>query len=453
MKLEISLSLFAVWWLFLSSITPTLALKCGIAGVTEQCMGDTDPRYDPDVSYDLKEQSGYYANAEGLYVSLNYKYLADGLPSTTHPLGTEPGAEALGNFSFFPSILFSNITINGPRMQIQGYEIFTSTEGKPGIISRRDRYYVSTFEKNGQSVRFGNAGISDTIDNNIVDNNREYLDASSDTTAGMFTDNKARKLTVQASYLTDGIRSSHTMTIYRQEPEVGQPFLYYLERGDGTRIKDASAWVADMEKAMDEAYVWSTEFAPPIIPLDYMRPTKPVTTLQCTNPDQDLCATEEDWRKEDPNFNDTPYVEPNGVLTGGFIAAVTISSIVVAVAIFYFVNRSLMRRQEQRLKSAFSAAVSRHIDGGLTSNLSPEEVSKLYHDVDIDGNGNISKSELKQLINEDGVGNLSDKDFDMMFSTIDLDGNGNVTFTEFIAFFASLPTDNGDETWDENATA
>ena len=224
---------------------------------------------------------------------------------------------------------------------------------------------------------------------------------------------------------------------------------------------ERGSWVlAEMEKKMDEEanVVWSTtQFAPNIIPLDYTRrPTKPVATLQCTNPDQDLvCATEENLRKLDSNFTHAPsYVEHSGVLSGrGFIAAVTISSIVVAVAIFYFVNRSLMRRQEQRLKSAFSAAVSRHIDGGLTSNLSPEEVSKLYHDVDIDGNGNISKSELKQLINEDGVGNLSDKDFDMMFSTIDLDGNGNVTFTEFIAFFASLPTDNGDETWDENATA
>ena len=100
----------------------------------------------------------------------------------------------------------------------------------------------------------------------------------------------------------------------------------------------------------------------------------------------------------DPNFNDTsPYGEPNGVLTGGFIAAVIISSIVVAAVIFYAVNRILlMRKQDQSLKAAFGAAVSRHIDDGLTSSsLSPEKVSKLFRKVDIDNNGNISKAELK----------------------------------------------------------
>ena len=420
-------------------------------------MGDTDPRYDPDVSYDLKEQSGYYVNSQGLYITLEYKYGANGMPAINGPLGNEPGAEAFGNFSFFPSILFRNMTVDGPRMQLATYEIFTSTEGKPGVISRRDAYYVSTFEKNGQCVRFGNTGISEqgTSNNQTVENEQpEYLTATSDTTAGLHHYIAARKLMVQASYLADGTSLSRTTTLYN-EAEVGQRSLYYLNRADGTRIKDESAWLAEFEKKMDEANVWSTAFAPPMIPLDYMRPTESIATLQCTNPDQDLCSTEEDWRKMDPNFNDTPYVEPNGVLTGGFIAAVTILSIVVAAAIFYVVNRSLMRKQEQRLKTAFSAAVSRHIDGGLTSSLSPEKVSKLYREVDIDNNGRISKAELKQLMNEDGLGSLSDKDFDMMFSTIDLDGNGHVNFMEFTAFFASLPTgdEQEDESWNEDATA
>ena len=102
---------------------------------------------------------------------------------------------------------------------------------------------------------------------------------------------------------------------------------------DGKRIE-----VAEMKKTMDEAHVlWSSEFVPPIIPLDYMiLCTNPVTTLQYTNPDPDLCTTkQEDWKKWDPNFNDTPYVESNGIFTSGFIAAVTIMlSIIIAVAIF-----------------------------------------------------------------------------------------------------------------------
>ena len=103
---------------------------------------------------------------------------------------------------------------------------------------------------------------------------------------------------------------------------------------DGKRIE-----VAEMENIIDAAHVlcWSSEFAPPIIPLDCMiLCTNPVTTLQYTNSDPDLCTTkQEDWKKWDPNFNDTPYVESNGNFTSGFIAAVTIMlSIIIAVAIF-----------------------------------------------------------------------------------------------------------------------
>ena len=207
---------------------------------------------------------------------------------------------------------------------------------------------------------------------------------------------------MQASYLVDGTSLSRTATVYNQQ-KVSQQSLYYLNLSIIPISRtERSSWVlAETEKKMDEEanVVWSTtQFAPTIIPLDYTRrPTKPVATLQCTNPDQDLvCATEENLRKLDSNFTHAPsYVEHGGVLSGrGFIAAVTISSIVVAVAIFYAVNTSLMRKQQQRLKASFSATVSRHIYGGLTStsSLSLKKVSKLYHEVDTDGNGNIFKS-------------------------------------------------------------
>ena len=118
-----SLSLFAIWWrLFLSSITPTLALKCGTEGVTEQCMGDTDPSYDPDVlSYDCsrKEQSGlFYANIEGFFLLL----LNTDIWAVVCLLQIDPS-----------SILFRNTTVNGSRrMQMQTYQIiFTSTAGRP----------------------------------------------------------------------------------------------------------------------------------------------------------------------------------------------------------------------------------------------------------------------------------------------------------------------------------
>ena len=48
-----SASLALLGSLFLGAPTGSAALKCGIAGVTKQCLGKTDVRYDSDASYDL----------------------------------------------------------------------------------------------------------------------------------------------------------------------------------------------------------------------------------------------------------------------------------------------------------------------------------------------------------------------------------------------------------------
>ena len=46
--------------------TQSSALKCGIKGVTEPCIGETDDRYNPDVSYNLKDQNDLWKKKEGL---------------------------------------------------------------------------------------------------------------------------------------------------------------------------------------------------------------------------------------------------------------------------------------------------------------------------------------------------------------------------------------------------
>ena len=57
------------------------ALKCGIKGITEPCIGDTDIRYNPDVSYDIKEQDNFWARYEGLYIGDQSSILAYGKPN------------------------------------------------------------------------------------------------------------------------------------------------------------------------------------------------------------------------------------------------------------------------------------------------------------------------------------------------------------------------------------
>lgn len=413
------------------------ALKCGIGGITKPCIGDTDPRYDPKATYDLKSQTAYYKNLlpkgsnTGLFSGLSYIYNEEGIPSKNIVV---PGLEALGNFSYFPAPIFTNVTVYGSRLIQTDYFISKSTTmGGPGLLNALEVLHTSTFEKNGQAQMIANTVVTGGYQ---MLKDGDIITSTSNETAELYS--RREDQLRQASYVVHEGTLSSVETAYRIYD--GQPEFWYMRRQTQT-MKSESEWLREFEAALDDAGVLSAASAGAFgLPLDLAKPSIPINERQCAQADQNLCPTEEMWQKKDPYFNQSPYVEPDGILTGGFIAAVIVSSIIIAAAIFYFINRTLMMKQQERLQVAFRKAVSKQISGGLKDDLSPDQLLKLYKKVDADGNGTISKDELKQLINENGLGDLSDKDFNVMFSTIDLDDNKALSFTEFTAFFASLPS-------------
>ena len=101
---------------------------------------------------------------------------------------------------------------------------------------------------------------------------------------------------------------------------------------------------------------------------------------------------EEDWKKYDPEFGTSPYVEPDGILTGGFIAGVTIASIIVAVAIFSFVYKRGVEAREKRVKAAIAMSIAKTMNfSGFSKNLSPSELATMFGKIDKDGNGRLSR--------------------------------------------------------------
>ena len=106
---------------FLSLLpTQSSALKCGIKGVTEPCIGETDDRYNPDVSYNLKDQNDLWKNLEGLYVGTQSDFSKDGEKLTKYYL---PGAElaGIGSYDFSNAKMFLNHTVDGSRGYFQRY--------------------------------------------------------------------------------------------------------------------------------------------------------------------------------------------------------------------------------------------------------------------------------------------------------------------------------------------
>ena len=48
------------------------------------CIGDTDSRYNQDISYDLKEQENFWNSLEGLFLKEIVFYKSDGTPDTNN---------------------------------------------------------------------------------------------------------------------------------------------------------------------------------------------------------------------------------------------------------------------------------------------------------------------------------------------------------------------------------
>ena len=211
---------------------------------------------------------------------------------------------------------------------------------------------------------------------------------------------------------------------------------------------DKATWMSAMGEALTDFSIPAPEEKFTVIPgFDtdaFVRPFDPATSEMTPECVTLSCPSDEDWKLRDPVLGTSPYVEPDGVLTGGFIAGVTIASIVVAVAIFSFIYKRGVEAREKRVKEAVLKSIAQSMAITTSKALTPAELEKMFKKIDADGNGNLSKDEVKELVNEAGVANMSDRDYDVLFGCIDLDCNGTLDFTEFCALVASMPVADDD---------
>ena len=211
---------------------------------------------------------------------------------------------------------------------------------------------------------------------------------------------------------------------------------------------DKATWMSAMGEALTDFSIPAPEEKFTVIPgFDtdaFVRPFDPATSEMTPECVTLSCPSDEDWKLRDPVLGTSPYVEPDGVLTGGFIAGVTIASIVVAVAIFSFIYKRGVEAREKRVKEAVLKSIAQSMTITTSKALTPAELEKMFKKIDADGNGNLSKDEVKELVNEAGVANMSDRDYDVLFGCIDLDCNGTLDFTEFCALVASMPVADDD---------
>ena len=118
----------------------TSALSCGIKGVTKSCIGDTDIRYDPNVSFSIKDQSDFWPKTEGFFIGELVNYLANGEKNTEFQLEGMQDFD-LGSYDASKVMAFGNTTINGSRISSGRYDIMKhngdgvlGAAGFPGLV-------------------------------------------------------------------------------------------------------------------------------------------------------------------------------------------------------------------------------------------------------------------------------------------------------------------------------
>eukprot|EP01083_Nonionella_stella_P190753 706378_1 len=224
------------------------------------------------------------------------------------------------------------------------------------------------------------------------------------------------------------------------QDEEGTPLVRYM-RASSTKV-DTDTWMAEIAKVYTEFSIPSPKdpftliegFNTPV----FTQPFDAITSDKTPACAALVCPTNEDWALIDPYLGTSPYIEPEGILTGGFIAGVTITSIVVALLVFYMLYKRGVEAREKRVKEAVLKSLSKSMSLKISKNLTAQDLNQMFQKIDTDGNGRLDKGEVKGLVEEAGVVNMSDRDYDLLFASIDLDANGTLDFVEFCAFFASI---------------
>jgi len=436
--------------------TQSLALKCGIKGITEPCIGATDVRYDRDVSFDLKEQNEIWKLIEGLYMGEGCVYNADGTPQN-EAYAIIPKEIGLGTYNLCNSKIFFRFTVIGSRISLNHYSISkhnadgTAFGGQlPGIVYPTDGYYTSTFEKDGGVSMLG-AVLAWNQNFTVAEEATSMNPVAGKALFGVTDDNEIGKNNYHSMYCVDS-DCNHVNTYAEQyivDPETGSATVNLFTRESLKKV-NKETWMAGMNQAFIDYNVPTPEspfdLSPDFNVSFFTQPFDPTTTATIPECFTLACPTEDDWKSADPVFGKTPYIEPNGVLTGGFIAGITIASIVIAVAIFSYIYKRGVEAREKRVKEAVLKSIAKSMTVTMSKNLSPRELENMFKKIDTDGNGSISKAEVKGLVDEAGVANMSERDYNVLFGSIDLDENGTLDFAEFCAFFASISSsDNFDD--------
>lgn len=420
-------------------------------------MADNDKRYDPKYPNDVAIQNPLWNDLAGLWVVQEKWFHGDGTPQVPTPFKPFTSGFPYSRSEGFLS--FVNATVSGSRYFEHKYSMNAPApqafcdeplesgqanvlgEGTCGVNGRatwRDQYAVASYEKDGSLRNFRATSSSLKSPSDLSG----YWMTNGDRTVFSQEDTyyKAGNITGGTSYsntfqFTDSDKTTATKTELQYHISDGESELIAYRVNRWEKVPDEKEWLAKLEKTWEDYNILPEQRASSgALPMS--------TDCLAGNTKDGKCPSEEDWCTVDPNCSVSPYQEPEADLDGGAIGGIIAACAVVIFALGFGYHKWKMAKrlqeQEERMKLAFIKSVAKTIPT-LTDakSLSMEDMKKQFESMDVDGDGTVSKDELRTFLAEQGQA-LEDRDLEVLWNAVDTDGGGEIDFTEFVAFFSSL---------------
>jgi hypothetical protein len=389
----------------LGHLESSVAFKCG-GTLTTACLGDTDIRYDPDVSNALVDQAEIWKKSAGYFVEVGTIQIEiPGTEQLTPPLDVTS---------------FQNISVVGSRFQSHSISFSPSFAAVgASVVFVADLFATTTHEKNGILLALGNAIGTSAFQRegsyplSPVDENSFFVsfiqsDGDVSSASYFFLDEGATTFTTRSSIF---------------ENRNGTFFTQVSINSVSTRVTEAE-WIAAANNIYNELNIPDGDR----IPVPFIR--------ECLGT---ICPTELDWCTQDPECSPSPYSEPDAQVKPGAVAGFIIAGIVILTAGLYLIHLYLAAQQAKRYRTIFAMRIADTIQVRKSMrSLTPEILAKEFKQIDSQTqDGQITKEELWAFLSTGAAGELNQSDFNALFAAIDTDKSGYVDFLEFCTFMGN----------------
>jgi hypothetical protein len=385
----------------LGHLKSSIAFTCG-RPLTTACLGDTDIRYDPDVSNAIVDQAEVWKKTAGYFTSVGtVQSIIPGTEELSAPLNLKG---------------FGNYSIVGSRLYLHIINLYSGVAG----ITKIDFYATSTHEKDGRLLVLDSAnqlGVDVGVDGIIPET--DFARASFYITP---VDGNSRFSSISGLssrsdfFLDEGYTTfaAHAEQFFNFNGTILRSFSDEVH----TRVTEEE-WIAAVNNAYNEGNHSNR------IPIPMLG--------ECLG---EKCKTENDWCTQDPECSPSPYKEPEAQVKPGVIAAVALAGILILTAGLYLFHLYLASKQAKRYRTIFAARIADTIQVRKSMrSLTPEILAKEFKNIDSQTqDGQITKEELWEFLSSGKAGELNQSDFNALFAAIDTDKSGHVDFLEFCTF-------------------